>query len=498
MPNFLSKVNIDNTLAYIKDESLTTALNNEITARKNADTALDALISAIQTEVDDLRNDHPWVNIKDHGAVGDGTTDDTAAINEAVSAGNIIYFPRGTYRTTNRIVLRESNKILIGEPGAAIYGDGNHSIIAGDVNTDDPTDFYLHDITIYGLELYSNGPITGTGYGISFVQHYPIARVAMYNITIKKCNIHNMGNRGINLYAGGSGTHGTHGIPVFNVEDCRIYDCGGFGICNSGISGTFNRVDIRNTGHQGGECMTIDNGCEHVRVTNSVFRYGNGGAGTVSCDESSHFSFEGCSFYQDASRPCLVANCSSGNVADMMISNCSFFGGSHSLVYGPESGASSPVAQIGVSNCFMTQAAGVNMLGRNAQSRIKAANCYMFNMSDIEIAEMLHENVTLSSTKMRINLTDYYETGFTPYQSDRNYAFINNNIGWIKLRFTPDGTRAEGDKPLTLPFRIRWDVYYWANDNMQVIIRSSGDVQFYGSGYRNGSGEVKVQIPLMI
>lgn len=498
MPNFLSKVNIDNTLAYIKDESLTTALNNEITARENADTALDALISAIQTEVDDLRNDHPWVNVKDYGAIGDGTANDTTAINDAVAAGNIIYFPKGTYRTTNRIQISESNKILIGEPGAAIYGDGNHSIIAGDVNTDDPTDFYLHDITIYGLELYSNGPITGTGYGISFVQHYPIARVAMYNITIKKCNIHNMGNRGINLYAGGSGTHGTHGIPVFNVEDCRIYDCGGFGICNSGISGTFNRVDIRNTGHQGGECMTIDNGCENVRVSNSSFRYGNGGAGTVSCDESSHFSFEGCSFYQDASRPCLVANCSSGNVTDMMISDCSFFGGSNSLVYGPQSGEASPVAQIGVSNCFMTQAAGVNMLARNAQSRVKATNCYMFNMTDIDIAAMLHENVTLSGAKMRINLNDYYESGFTPYQGDRNYAFIDGNNGWLKLRFTPDGNRAEGDKPLTLPFRIRWDIYHWVNDNMQVIIRVSGAVQFYGSGYRSGSGEVKVQIPLMI
>ena len=160
-----------------------------------------------------------YVNVKQFGAIGDGVSDDTSAINEAVRSGRIIFFPAGTYRTTDRIQIADSHKYLIGDPGAKIYGDGNHSIIAGDVHVADADSVYLHDITIDGLELYSNGPTTGSGYGISFVQHYPITRVAMYDITIKRCNIHNIGYRGINLYGGGAGTHGTHGIPVFHVED---------------------------------------------------------------------------------------------------------------------------------------------------------------------------------------------------------------------------------------------------------------------------------------
>ena len=41
-----------------------------------------------------------WYNVKDYGAVGDGTTDDTNAINSAVTAAGIngtVYFPPGTF-----------------------------------------------------------------------------------------------------------------------------------------------------------------------------------------------------------------------------------------------------------------------------------------------------------------------------------------------------------------------------------------------------------------
>lgn len=49
-----------------------------------------------------------WINVKDFGATGDGTTDDTAAIETAiasVTSGGTLYFPFGTYRVTNSITL---------------------------------------------------------------------------------------------------------------------------------------------------------------------------------------------------------------------------------------------------------------------------------------------------------------------------------------------------------------------------------------------------------
>ena len=44
------------------------------------------------------------INVQDHGAVGDGTTDDTLAIQAAIDAletsntHNTLYFPKGTYQ----------------------------------------------------------------------------------------------------------------------------------------------------------------------------------------------------------------------------------------------------------------------------------------------------------------------------------------------------------------------------------------------------------------
>lgn len=52
----------------------------------------------------------PWFNVTDsvYGAVGDGTTDDTAAVNAAIAAliaagSGVLYFPAGTYKVTSAL-----------------------------------------------------------------------------------------------------------------------------------------------------------------------------------------------------------------------------------------------------------------------------------------------------------------------------------------------------------------------------------------------------------
>lgn len=61
------------------------------------------------------------VNVKDFGAVGDGATDDTEAIQAALSAASkAVFFPAGTYITTKTLVVGD-NLSLYGDPGGYLY-----------------------------------------------------------------------------------------------------------------------------------------------------------------------------------------------------------------------------------------------------------------------------------------------------------------------------------------------------------------------------------------
>lgn len=60
------------------------------------------------------------VNVLDYGAVGDGTTDDTAAITAALATGASVYFPQGTYKTDTQ---------TLSTAGQTLFGDGEKSVI---------------------------------------------------------------------------------------------------------------------------------------------------------------------------------------------------------------------------------------------------------------------------------------------------------------------------------------------------------------------------------
>ena len=76
-----------------------------------------AVSRSVQNKLEDV------VSVKDFGAKGDGTTDDTTAINNAIasltylagtqtangSTGGEVYFPAGRYKITDTIILTGKN-----------------------------------------------------------------------------------------------------------------------------------------------------------------------------------------------------------------------------------------------------------------------------------------------------------------------------------------------------------------------------------------------------
>lgn len=97
--------------------------------------------SATEFDADDVEigGSLPWTDVTDtlYGATGDGTTDDTTAIQDAIDAlcatgqGGIIYFPAGTYLISSTLTITCDNLALLGDGqlGTIILADPS---MAGD------------------------------------------------------------------------------------------------------------------------------------------------------------------------------------------------------------------------------------------------------------------------------------------------------------------------------------------------------------------------------
>ena len=84
-----------------------------------------------------------WVSVKDFGAVGDGGTDDTAAIQAALAARNHVRFPAGQYKISGTLSLKSGNVLLgAGYSNTRIFRD----------TTVTPFDFF-DGITVSGVKV---------------------------------------------------------------------------------------------------------------------------------------------------------------------------------------------------------------------------------------------------------------------------------------------------------------------------------------------------------
>src|SRR5579862_8949945 len=75
--------------------------------------ALKTLPAPVQKDIPDFASIDTWVNLKSLGALGDGITDDTKAIQDAIDKYETIYVPQGWYQISETIKLK-SNTVLIG------------------------------------------------------------------------------------------------------------------------------------------------------------------------------------------------------------------------------------------------------------------------------------------------------------------------------------------------------------------------------------------------
>jgi hypothetical protein len=161
----------------------------------------------------------PWVNVKAHGAKGDGHTDDSAAIQAAINAGGITFVPKGDYVIGAAIIL-PSGATLKGDAGSVFIRPDNteyknstmiqNKNFASDIRVD--VNIVVRGISIVGNRAKNSTPAIG------------IYMRSATNVRIEDCFVTGMG-RTPNNFSGS-------GIVISNVLDGVIE--GNYAYANAG------------------------------------------------------------------------------------------------------------------------------------------------------------------------------------------------------------------------------------------------------------------------
>ena len=252
------------------------------------------------------------VSVKDFGAVGDGVTDDTAAIQAALDAHDNVFVPAGTHRCDGTIVIAQ-NKTLVVEGSlyrlsaysastrpvvklfgnyAALFGYGVGSVVGSQNDSpngvvlwgaEDPTTEYtgFRFATVHNLRIIAFGP-TGSSKGLALQNsqywiggalydghfsnlHIRNAKTSIYLNRISNANTFN----NINAWNTELSIH-CDGVSGGLVTDCNfsnLFTDGSSSVHQYGVLATFtlhtNFVNMN--GEAGaGRLANIDNTCSRI------------------------------------------------------------------------------------------------------------------------------------------------------------------------------------------------------------------------------------------
>ena len=362
-------------------------------------------------------------DVRAYGAKGDGATDDTTAIQNAIDAaeidGGVVFFPAGTFRTTAALVIDSDNVWLRGvAPGASIIdnqGTGNAITVLNDGvivknikfsdltvqgNSSSAVGIYLAGV--HGAELHD---VDIQGHGTWGVWLNRVSSVETNEVTFIACNIHDNYATNATLGDGGAVKIGDSGQQC---EHIWFYGCkleSNFGSKRSNAIGISISSNINVVGVFGGTISTFGRGV-HIFA---------GGAGS----ETTAVTIRGV-YFEDNDTHIFASASSGGTAKNIVIGDNSF------------SAASSEAIQL-------ANVDGVKIDGNDVRN--SAGNFLTMNSSPLNV--MLGLNSQLSNfTGTFINLT-----AATP-----DYWYVNRKI---------QGKRVAGSAlaaGATTDITVTWDV----------------------------------------
>jgi len=165
-----------------------------------------------------------FVSVKDFGAVGDGVTDDTAAIQAAIDSisnaanlgrggGTILLFPFGSYVISASLLIDQKNIDIQGDGSTITHSGASPAFLLGDVSylSDFVTNNAYRVVSINNISIVLSNA-SGVG-----VKNNGVRKVLMENVYVRG------GARGVELEAGWSGTR-------LRAVTCQLQSDRGFSI----------------------------------------------------------------------------------------------------------------------------------------------------------------------------------------------------------------------------------------------------------------------------
>ena len=136
---------------------------------------------AVQRTVENKLND--VVSVKDFGAVGDGTTDDTSAIQAALDAAASVFIPAGTYLVSSTLRIKTGFKSLqgAGDGATRLKTTGQNTILHVGPDTVVDVTTTANHIAVQGIRFEKTVNSTSLNPGVKFVA---CADVDVSNISV--------------------------------------------------------------------------------------------------------------------------------------------------------------------------------------------------------------------------------------------------------------------------------------------------------------------------
>jgi hypothetical protein len=97
-------------------------------------TAIKAMPAARAPVMRTLPSTRQWASVRSYGAVGDGQTDDTAAVQKAIDANRVVYLPQGFYLVSDSIRMKPDTVLIGLHPGVTqlVLPNGSPAYVGAD------------------------------------------------------------------------------------------------------------------------------------------------------------------------------------------------------------------------------------------------------------------------------------------------------------------------------------------------------------------------------